>query len=89
MDGEQAVRIFVPVSDVDSVEQLMSLKRAGFIPAESLTHCANRNGYEVAIDGIMVLHFLELVEIATQSRLAETVPEWLDGRSKQLELLDD
>lgn len=84
---EHTVHLFIPGHDLTGVTVVMSLVRENFLPSEAVSF-DERGGYLVALRGDEVVHLLELLNLATCSREAETVEERQANRARQGQLFE-
>lgn len=81
-----SVRLTVHPSRIRDVEKLMGLQARGFLPDDSIRFDHDEQAFVVELDGDAVTHLLELVDIATEERTAETWGERLARSADQLDL---
>ena len=75
-----SIRIIVPPARVRDVQRLLSLEGAGFIQTSTVHFDSNEGGFVAELDGEQASHLLELLEIAMDSRSAET---WYERQARE------
>lgn len=82
--NSSSIRIIVPPARVRDVQRLLTLEGAGFIAANTVHFQPTEGGFVAELDGEQASHLLELLEIAMDSRAAET---WYERESRGFDQL--
>jgi hypothetical protein len=80
------IEVAVPPDDVAEVEALFELKGCGVFPEGALRYDPGDRCFLLQLDGKPATFLLELLRLGLDSRGAMSYVEWLEARSRQLEL---
>lgn len=83
---ESSITLKVPPEQVGDLQKLFRIESLGFLPPGSLQYCSSDRHFQLELSGKAVTHLLELLEIATDERHAETWSERTARESDQLAL---
>lgn len=83
---ESSITLKVPPEQVSDLQKLFRIESLGFLPPGALQYCSSDRHFQLELSGKAVTHLLDLLEIATDDRQAETWSERTARESDQLAL---
>lgn len=80
------IRLTIPPEHVRDLQRLFALESLGFLRSGSIQFDPREPAFVLELEGDAVSHLIELLEIATSNREAETWPERIGRAADQFEL---
>ena len=82
--ASQCIRLTIPPDQVRDLQRVFTLESMGFLKAGGLQYHRDADAFVLEVEGAAVSHLLELLELATYDRGAET---WAEREARQRDQL--
>ena len=82
--ASQSIRLTIPPDQVRDLQRVFTLESMGFLKAGGLQYRRADDAFVLEVEGAAVSHLLELLELATYDRGAET---WAEREARERDQL--
>lgn len=82
--ASQSIRLTIPPDQVRDLQRVFTLESMGFLKAGGIKYRRAEDAFVLEAEGAAVSHLLELLELATYDRSAET---WAEREARQRDQL--